>query len=56
MARDIGAEPGTTARSRMQLRLVAFLPGCGHQMAATAENLRSFVTHETGTHGASSGF
>jgi len=24
MARDIGTEPGTTARSRMQLRLVAF--------------------------------
>jgi len=24
MARDISAEPGTTARSRMQLRLVAF--------------------------------
>jgi len=24
MARDIGTEAGTTARSRMQLRLVAF--------------------------------
>jgi hypothetical protein len=56
MARDIGAEPGKAARSRMQLSLVALSPGCGHQMAATAENLRSFVIRETGTHGASSGF
>jgi hypothetical protein len=56
MTRDIGAESGTTARSRMHLSLVSLSPGCGHQMAATAENLRSFVTRETGTHGASSGF
>jgi hypothetical protein len=56
MTRDIGAESGTTARSRMHLRLVSLSPGCGHQTAATAENLRSFVTRETGTHGALSGF
>jgi hypothetical protein len=56
MARDIGAEPGTTARSPMQLRLVSLSPGCGRQTAATAENLRSFLIRETGTHGASSGF
>jgi hypothetical protein len=56
MARDISAEPAMTARLHRQLRLVALSPGCGHQMAATAENLRSFVIRETGTHGASSGF